>query len=165
MRTPEPEQILPPVEWQKVKKLLDRRRFANLASVVSFIELLLRLLTESDESDKKRQGELNRAEATKTREINGIGALNKAVDKILDEKNFKFDEATIARLRKVLETNLLKHDRITEGPYLGWYAVFKDSTATKLRMLAIAEEEKFGLLHEVEELQSYIGQLQTQMKT
>jgi hypothetical protein len=45
--------------------------------------------------------------------------------------------------------NLIKFDKVTEGPFIGWYGIHKDSTFTKLRLLAIAEEEKYSLLHEI----------------
>lgn len=97
--------------------------------------------------------------------MNSLAALNKTIDRVLDEKNIKFEEVTFNRLRKILENNINKYDKMAESGEAGWCGMLKEAAISKQKMLKLFEEDRHALSAEIEQLQGYVSQLQTQLKS
>ena len=108
--------------------------------------------------------ELNKSEAVKQREINSIAALNKTIDRVLDEKSLKFENVTFNRLRKILENNINKYEKMAENGEVAWCGMLKEAALSKQKILKFFEDDHHTLAAEVVQLQGYVGQLQTQLK-
>lgn len=56
-----------PLDWVRIKKMIDRRKFNSLLPLIGFIETLMRMLTEWEDAERRRQNELNKSESVKQR--------------------------------------------------------------------------------------------------
>lgn len=60
-------EIQQPLDWARIKKMIDRRKFNSTLPVIGFIETLMRMLGEWEESERRKQADANRSEASKQR--------------------------------------------------------------------------------------------------
>ena len=107
---------------------------------------------------------MNKSEAVKQREVNPITALNKTIDRVLVEKSLKFGNVKFNRLRKILETNTNKYEKIAENGEVAWCGMLKEAAVSKHKILKFFEDDHHALASVVMQFQGYVGQLQTQLK-
>ena len=44
-----------PLDWARIKKMIDRRKFNSMLPVIGFTETLIRMLSEWEENERRRQ--------------------------------------------------------------------------------------------------------------
>lgn len=107
--------------------------------IIGIIDSFIRIILDTENSDKKRLQEEERFELQRTKELSGLDGLTKIFMKLIEAESVRVDDGLISRLRKNIDTTNTKLEKGIDSPVSDLYDVYRNFVEVESRLITLLE--------------------------